>query len=1570
MTHFLLKNFRFQIILSFLICLLFTFQSVNAQEDTMFIHLSSTVDFYPTSEIDSVTFHYGTTHVTDSMIIWQNNFSIAQYLVNSVDSISFSFSPTIYQPLIAYCEGIPMVYDQRDLSVYRTVKIGNQCWLRENLRYLPAVYSPNGLSYSELRYYIYDYYGDSLSGALNNQNYILYGALYNYTAALSGCPKGWRLPTNEEWDTLQNYLIPNQFNYDNSLNENKIAKSLTASSSQLNGGYWQNSNVAGTPGSTDFEWKRNLSGFSVLPGGLLALNGFLNINMESYFWGSSNAISTNQNSKSIYFNQSGLNTDLMPKQNGLSVRCIAKSLLIQTDSITNLSNHYVTLVGSIEEGAVPLIEKGFYLKKVSESSWSKYLVTDNQFSLLISNLDSLSTYHFFAFATNLAESKYGDTLEFMTYSFPICPGQPIYIDQRDNELYNTVKIGNQCWLKENLRYLPSISNLSSLTTTPNYYVYGYNGSNIQEAKATNQYSTFGVLYNRMASINGETNSSTNPSCIKGICPSGWHIPSESEFLQLIDTLGGASIAGAMMKSLTLWNNNGNGINSSFFTALPSGKMNETSFIHSGDGAYYWCSTKNTIDETATSFYINSSSSGVYNIFNNQINGLSVRCVRNELVMSIDSLKEITAQSVKIYSTITPGYDSVISRGIYWKSINENQWHIVPTLGLNFNISLSDLTPHTTYQILCFNLDLSGLKLSDTTYFTTLHTLPIPKIPSITKLYHNKVNLKFENTPGTLPISTQWYRYKSVDSTNWIIKPYSGILYIDTIQTLLPGNIYDITNVLVSQNDTLYSANLRFITSIHLSCPGFETFMDSRDSNYYSSVLINGTCWMKENLRYIPSVVPPNNNSATIPYYYVYGYYGTNVDTAKLSENYALFGTLYNSMAALNGYAPSNQKPSLVQGVCPDGWFLPSKAEWDALHSYLKEDGRFHIPNLPNTNVIKSCVATSTVPNGGMWNISTEPGSPGNNDFPEKRDLSGLSVLPGGCVFDSDFRGKGDGTYYWTSVQYFSDLYYVINYTYNYSVLAANNLFLDSDYASYVRCVKHSKSIAYTTGVTNVSATSITIKGKIIKGLGTVISQGFMWKPVEDTVWNTVLVSGDTISHNLNNLDSASVFEYKVFILTSTDTIYSLPQKFYTLGTKHCPNMPSIIDSRDSSVYNTIQIGDQCWMKENLRYLPKVTHNNTISSNDTLYYVYNFNDTIVSNAKLTNNYLRYGVLYNLNSVKTKVCPEGWVVPYQSNWDTLKTFLIINGYNYNALTMNNKIAKSLSGSDNIANGGYWTNSLNIGTPGNTDFPDYRNRTQLSFLPGGYITGGIPLGIDSVAKLWSYNPNSDNFSTMKISYNSDSIQNNNALYNDANYIRCVQYNPSYFDVSVSDIKATTVKVIITNQPGTNPSPLKNIKYKLVSNTNWQQSNGVSASFTLPNLTANSNYVIIGYYLYYKDTIWSAPFYFTTAPVAPTFSAITTNNITSTSVIASFNVTSGTQTILTRGIQYQAHNSNIWISISSTSNTVVTPINNLVPNTYYRVRGYASDSIATYYSNYVTFMTTSAVSNPSTNNNRNNQK
>lgn len=115
-----------------------------------------------------------------------------------------------------------------------------------------------------------------------------------------------------------------------------------------------------------------------------------------------------------------------------------------------------------------------------------------------------------------------------------------FTDPRDGKVYKTVKLGAQEWFAENLAWLPAVypvnegSNQTGKENDMFYYVYGYEGSDVTAAKATNQYKDAGVLYNFWAVLNGAAYQSyadrmNVPSGIQGPCPAGWHVPSRGEW---------------------------------------------------------------------------------------------------------------------------------------------------------------------------------------------------------------------------------------------------------------------------------------------------------------------------------------------------------------------------------------------------------------------------------------------------------------------------------------------------------------------------------------------------------------------------------------------------------------------------------------------------------------------------------------------------------------------------------------------------------------------------------------------------------------------------------------------------------------------------------------------------------------------------------------------------------------------------------------------------------------------------------------------------------------------------------
>jgi len=194
-----------------------------------------------------------------------------------------------------------------------------------------------------------------------------------------------------------------------------------------------------------------------------------------------------------------------------------------------------------------------------------------------------------------------------------------FTDSRDGHIYKYVTIGTQTWMAENLAYLPSVNPSSSgSSSSARYYVNGYQGTNVTDAKATSNYQIYGVLYNWPAANNS--------------CPTGWHLPSSTEFTTLATYLGGDNIAGGKIKEAgtTHWNSPNTGAtNETKFTALPGGvRLKDGTFADIGITSHYWSST--LINSWPTYWgrdLIYNNSNFISNDFNSD-HGLSVRCIKD------------------------------------------------------------------------------------------------------------------------------------------------------------------------------------------------------------------------------------------------------------------------------------------------------------------------------------------------------------------------------------------------------------------------------------------------------------------------------------------------------------------------------------------------------------------------------------------------------------------------------------------------------------------------------------------------------------------------------------------------------------------------------------------------------------------------------------------------------------------------------------------------------------------------------------------------------------------------------
>lgn len=189
-----------------------------------------------------------------------------------------------------------------DGNIYKTVKIGSQIWMTENLKTttlndgiaIPPVSDAD--SWFNTNTPGLCWYNNNAASFKD-----VYGALYNSFTISTGklCPDGWHIPSNEEWDELSGFLG------DSTSAGGKLKEAGTD--------HWLSPNTGAD----------NKSGFTALPAGVRYLEGtFATVSSGTGFWSASEAGSNDEWYVSLYYGSAGISTGHRNKKHGFSVRCI------------------------------------------------------------------------------------------------------------------------------------------------------------------------------------------------------------------------------------------------------------------------------------------------------------------------------------------------------------------------------------------------------------------------------------------------------------------------------------------------------------------------------------------------------------------------------------------------------------------------------------------------------------------------------------------------------------------------------------------------------------------------------------------------------------------------------------------------------------------------------------------------------------------------------------------------------------------------------------------------------------------------------------------------------------------------------------------------------------------------------------------------------------------------------------------------------------------------------------------------------------------------------------------------
>lgn len=245
------------------------------------------------------------------------------------------------------------------------------------------------------------------------------------------------------------------------------------------------------------------------------------------------------------------------------------------------------------------------------------------------------------------------------------------------------------------------------------------------------------------------------------------------------------------------------------------------------------------------------------------------------------------------------------------------------------------------------------------------------------------------------------------------------------------------------------------------------------------------------------------------------------------------------------------------------------------------------------------------------------------------------------------------------------------------------------------------------GITDISQTSAVVECNIMPEEGlTVYNAGVCWNTTGnpdfgDHSIGSYFGTGD-FSCRLTGIHGATTYYVRAFVQSNMGGNFSEEVSFTTSLGLACPESPTVTDM-DNNIYNTVQLGSQCWMMENLR---------TTKYADGTPIAY-WPDSIAHwNYPYGSDTVTYGRMYSWSAVKRDICPTGWHVPSYEEWTQLTDYMS-NQSQYMCGGDSISIAKALASTRD------WQNSTRTCAPGNT--PSDNNASGFCAYPAGYFSTG---------------------------------------------------------------------------------------------------------------------------------------------------------------------------------------------------------------------------------------------------------
>ena len=543
-----------------------------------------------------------------------------------------------------------LLKDERDGQTYRTVKIGNQTWMAENLNYrlLQKTSSLDSSSFcynEELakcekygRLYLWSAAMDSAATFSTDGKDCGYDMTCGVVEQVRGvCPEGWRLPSEEDFLTLFE----------------TIGGKSTAGINLKSINDWKL--IADNRGNDSYK-------FTVLPGG--QRNGLGVYEEESaggYIWSMTEASAKFAAGPNFRYTDAGaiLQKSNLSKNVSRSVRCIkndsaasvASSSSAATSSSSSAKETSSSTAATSSSSSVTSQSSSSSAKSSSSTVSSSSQVNSSSSNTSQSSSSSINV------SSSSSSSSWNEAMSTM-------------VDSRDGQVYKIVTIGTQTWMAQNLNY--ETENSSCFDDDPascDEYGRYYTWAAAMDSAGLWSANAKGCGY-------GKTCVPFYP--VQGVCPEGWHLPRLVEWRTLCATVGGESMeCGKMLKSTSDWNYynaiKGDGTDDYGFSAFPvSHKVNGLYVASVGGFADFWISSVYD-DKTQTTYarleynsdYLSAGSVQYKNY------GMPVRCLQDspEPEIQVPTSTMTDTRDDQTYKTVTIGTQTWMAQNLNYETVN-------------------------------------------------------------------------------------------------------------------------------------------------------------------------------------------------------------------------------------------------------------------------------------------------------------------------------------------------------------------------------------------------------------------------------------------------------------------------------------------------------------------------------------------------------------------------------------------------------------------------------------------------------------------------------------------------------------------------------------------------------------------------------------------------------------------------------------------------------------------------------------------------------------------------------------